>query len=947
MKRLLALIPLLCLTLAATYGPPFSVSDISSLTNRPNPSIDKNPAAFVTGGTNTDDGTGGLFIFDAFNTNVVDGITYFPSTTSGRWVRLTYGNLVAASPLAINTNAISLAALTNWFTFIAGTNMEVTTTANSVTFAMTNTTFSGSGGTTSYTAAASSPPIYTPYFQATTDITYNVSGTNIQAYMVQEALQDAIGASLFAGANISISYDDGTGLTTISGISSSATNGTSVSVDSGSALVAANFTDTTEIDFTGSGTNVTADLKNASVGIARLSTTGTPTSTNFLAGDYAFKQVTTNMIPGLNAVLATIGTGGGGSGAGTNAFINGQLVQPLYLTNSATVTIVTNSGSIAFNATPTGTNSTVVYVDGAAVTDPNFQDNSTGIQFTATSTNIQGAIVDRDFGDITTTSSGASWTIDNSAITSNKLAAANVTQDKLSATGTPTSTNFLAGDYVYKQVTTNMIPGLNAVLATIGTGGSGGGAGTNIFVNGALVSQANLQDSSNVLWSVSGTNITATITNVVGSTADNVLQWIGSAYFVITNNSTIGDFSQLVTNGVVSTTILEGTGENDAPVVVEIGFPSRSTNYLWTVMFEGDVNGAVAYEMEGTRTATSVKIKMHEAAGSTFFTGGYWTRVDLFDKATVGGSGSGLTEIQASALYQATNANLTTVANLTSGTSTNFYAGDGSFKQVTTNMVPGLNAVLATIGSGGSADGSTNASMTITNLTVGSVNSKLFYNPANGDIWSDGLAAGGAIATAFTPYYGYAINSGTAANDTTGVDVNDPYRALISSSSSSDSGYKFQTSANSYWLAGGELSESGVYITKTNNIVIRWGFLDSLSATEPVDGVYFELENGNLYGKTASNNSRTSTSSVYVPVEDSTIIVRGLVELNSDATLATFTIYTNSVQAWQDTVAANIPTGSGRVTGSGAFGIHTGTGAGTNICYLGWIGTGNTRTLQR
>lgn len=46
---------------------------------------------------------------------------------------------------------------------------------------------------------------------------------------------------------------------------------------------------------------------------------------------------------------------------------------------------------------------------------------------------------------------------------------------------------------------------------------------------------------------------------------------------------------------------------------------------------------------------------------------------------------------------QAYNTNLATLAALTSGNSTNFFAGDGSYKQVTTNMVPGLVAILAAL----------------------------------------------------------------------------------------------------------------------------------------------------------------------------------------------------------------------------------------------------------
>ena len=73
MKKLL-LIPLALMLLAATYGPPFSVSDLSSLTNRPNPSA-INPAAIVVNGTNSLDAAGGLFVYLPTATNAVDNDT--------------------------------------------------------------------------------------------------------------------------------------------------------------------------------------------------------------------------------------------------------------------------------------------------------------------------------------------------------------------------------------------------------------------------------------------------------------------------------------------------------------------------------------------------------------------------------------------------------------------------------------------------------------------------------------------------------------------------------------------------------------------------------------------------------------------------------------------------------------------------------------------------------
>lgn len=59
---------------------------------------------------------------------------------------------------------------------------------------------------------------------------------------------------------------------------------------------------------------------------------------------------------------------------------------------------------------------------------------------------------------------------------------------------------------------------------------------------------------------------------------------------------------------------------------------------------------------------------------------------------------------------QNADAQLDVVANLTSGTATNFLAGDGTFKQVTTNMIPGLVAdiLAAASGGGGTGNASTN-----------------------------------------------------------------------------------------------------------------------------------------------------------------------------------------------------------------------------------------------
>ena len=121
---------------------------------------------------------------------------------------------------------------------------------------------------------------------------------------------------------------------------------------------------------------------------------------------------------------------------------------------------------------------------------------------------------------------------------------------------------------------------------------------------------------------------------------------------------------------------------------------------------------------------------------------------------------------------QNADAQLDVVANLTSGTATNFLAGDGTFKQVTTNMVPGLVAdILAAAAAGGGGDvtlagtnaftgpnsfaGTTtfngaanlNGTTTISNLTVpGTLTATSFSIGTPLGVASGGTGAGSAAA---------------------------------------------------------------------------------------------------------------------------------------------------------------------------------------------------------
>jgi len=859
MKKLF-LLPVILLFTAATYGPPFSVSDFSSLTNRPNPSS-VNPVGVVLGKTNAYDGNGGIFVFTPSSTNAVDGDIYLTTTTTGRWVRLTRDIATISSPLVLSNGTLSLAALTNYFTFLAGTNMQVTVTSNTVTYGMTNTTGGGSGNLITVNGG-----LVTNFWDNGYITFLNAGGGDYSLNIGDDTISTNKINSTFYNWVLSLSGGGG-----------GTTNGLGVN---GTFRTDWNAISSAEIAYTVSaGTNWYGSLVAGSVAANKLATTGTGTSTNFLAGDYSYKYVTTNMIPGLNAILATIGSGGGsGGGLGTNFVLNGVLLQPATITNGLSVIWSTNANGHAVAAVSlvdTNIPSTIARLD-----SPTFTGTVTFDTLVANTLQVPFAsryAAANSSSNLVATSDGASWTnLNGSSIATGTVADARI-DSALARLASPTFTGDPKAPTASPGDNDTSIASTAFVTAAVAAGGgSGGGLGTNLFVNNILSQPAKLTNSTTIVWSTnSNGDIVATATNIAGTTTDNVLQWLGSAYFIVTNNSTIGDFSVLQTNGIVYNATVIGAGENDAPLVVELSFPTRSTNYIWTFRPEGDVNGFVAYEAEGYRTNTSIRFKLHEAVGSTFFTGGYWMRFDLYDKASVGGSGG-------------------------SGSDTNW-------------------------------NGNPIASGTITNLTTTRINGVVPVQQEKGALFWDFVTA--------PPFMTALALSSGASFPTTGT-TNDPF-ALIAQTggSSANSGHGYYTGASSYDVAGGEEWEFGWYIHKTNNVGFRTGLLDVLSATAAAtDGIYIEQQtNGTYRGVSVANASLSATASSYVPVEDSTIQYKGTWVVASNPTNVVFTIYTNGVSVWTDTVSANIPTNTARLTGLGFFSWHGGSGSGTNLIKYGWF----------
>lgn len=140
-----------------------------------------------------------------------------------------------------------------------------------------------------------------------------------------------------------------------------------------------------------------------------------------------------------------------------------------------------------------------------------------------------------------------------------------------------------------------------------------------------------------------------------------------------------------------------------------------------------------------------------------------------------------------------------------------------------------------------------------------------------------------------------------------------------SHASNANSGVRFNLSgSNKILLAGGE---KATFIFSTgdvvDNVTRRFGFLDNTDQNAPTDGVYFKQTGDALTGQTANNTTISTTGTSYTITTNTWY--RGVVELNTACTLATFTLYADDSDTvlWTDTLATNIPTGAGRVVGHG------------------------------
>jgi hypothetical protein len=239
----------------------------------------------------------------------------------------------------------------------------------------------------------------------------------------------------------------------------------------------------------------------------------------------------------------------------------------------------------------------------------------------------------------------------------------------------------------------------NALVITGAAGGGGGGGGTNILVNGSIVNGANLTNSATLTFGVSGTNIIGTVTGMQATNAALTALSANPALYQATNSALTALASNpalyQATNSALTAlagnpSLYQATNANLTALAAN-GALYQSTNTALTTLVAG-----------GTSTNFFAGDKSYKAVQTNWVTG------------LVGDVANLQTLIAAK---QTGSSTLTNVSTLSGGNSTNFFAGDGAFKAVTTNVITGLTGDIANLNAADSIR--QRGSSTLTNLSAG------------------------------------------------------------------------------------------------------------------------------------------------------------------------------------------------------------------------------------
>ena len=200
------------------------------------------------------------------------------------------------------------------------------------------------------------------------------------------------------------------------------------------------------------------------------------------------------------------------------------------------------------------------------------------------------------------------------------------------------------------------------------------------------------------------------------------------------------------------------------------------------------------------------------------------------------------------------------------------------------------------------------------------------------------------------PWLGSAVGAGGNTITGTGSPSHPGIQSIRSSLTGVDRGFIYRTADTSFLLGGTERTDLVLRPLFLAGTTIRFGFHDTVTIADAVDGAYIEMAqvggvDGTIVGKTASNSTRSTTGTSYLLVTNTWYRLR--VKLDPTAARVDFYLYSEAgALLWTDNLTTNIPTAAGRETGHGVIATNSG-GAGNFIADLDLIDLEINRALAR
>jgi hypothetical protein len=686
------------------------------------------------------------------------------------------------------------------------------------------------------------------------------------------------------------------------------------------------------------------------------------TSSSTGAGSSAFNMLESASVSSpINGDIWVNGGGFARGGGVTHSFTN---------TNTGDQSLANTSNATSHTVTLTGGTS-VQLIEGANIT---LTTGGTGGAGTVTIASTGGGgVSDGDKGDITVSGSGATWTIDNSAVSLAKMAdiaTSSLIYRKTAGTGAP-EVNTLATLKTDLGLTGTNSGDQSSIVGITGTKAQFNTAVTDgdILYVGDVTS--NVTHTGEVTGSGALTVDKTAITNrtlVTASASDHVLIADASdsdnLKKVLVSDLTGGGSGDMVLASAQTSTGKKTFAPDATNAGINIGSRSGAPSTLvnadafydsFSDSPEMRIAGSTRHLafIGGANQANGVPYSNNILSGSLTFNSAFNFNGTILNAPELGGrlwkvkteSGSTYTLVAGDLNYYIEFTNAAGCAvTLPDGLSADFTAilvnkSVGSVTLAATTTLESAGTIIT--------DANTAATVYHKGSNVWTAVGSLGYTPESHgrfDYWQDSHF--GTTDVAQNYFLGAAISSGTNTTAVPGADaVIDGYHhglVFLRSSTTANGGYRYQSSSlisRFFGLTTHKYVAKVLWRTSFTDRTVRLGFHDASTVTDAVDGAYFEVVASTASAKTANNSTRTTNGTTLTLSLD--VWYRFEIEVDAGGTAVGYKIYNDNTDALllDVTNSTNIPTSRARAFGVGLVATEVSTTA-SDMVVIDYMGVG-------